>query len=309
MDNRKFEYFLTVYELGNITKAAQKNFISQPSMTQYINRLEESIGARLFDRSTSPLTLTKAGEIYLDYVQKSMELEKQFERAIDSLKNDIDGVIKLGVPLQMQSFLLPKLVSPFMRENKHINFNIKDDASPTLEKQLIDYLIDCALIYINDQKRYRTLEYIQLKDENIYLICHKDHPLVRGRANSPEHPVAVSRDDIRDERFCLLSKAFIVRQMSDEFFMREQFIPENIISMTSMHAILNTITINPDLAFIPEYMIKSFPQKDELAYLQVDGIDALPMHLAIAYLKGRTMSNATEAFIQYVKAYYQVENT
>ena len=61
MIERKFEYFLSLVELGNITKAAQKNYISQPSMTQFMNRFEAQVGAKLFNREMSPITLTKAG--------------------------------------------------------------------------------------------------------------------------------------------------------------------------------------------------------------------------------------------------------
>lgn len=70
MIERKFEYFLSLVELGNITKAAQKNYISQPSMTQFMNRFEAQVGAKLFNREMSPITLTKAGEIYLEYARK-----------------------------------------------------------------------------------------------------------------------------------------------------------------------------------------------------------------------------------------------
>ena len=61
MEYHNFDYFLTIVETGNITRAAEKHYISQPSMTQYLNKLEKRLGIKLFDRSSTPLSLTKAG--------------------------------------------------------------------------------------------------------------------------------------------------------------------------------------------------------------------------------------------------------
>lgn len=124
MFDRKFEYFLTIAELGNITKAAEKNYISQPSMTQHLNRLESTIGAKLFDRETSPLKLTRAGELYMEYIQRSMALDKQFETAINRLKTTISGSVQVGIPLQMQTPLVQQLISPFMDQYENIDILI-----------------------------------------------------------------------------------------------------------------------------------------------------------------------------------------
>ena len=61
MEYHNFDYCLTIVETGNITRAAEKHYISQPSMTQYLNKLEKRLGVKLFDRSSTPLSLTKAG--------------------------------------------------------------------------------------------------------------------------------------------------------------------------------------------------------------------------------------------------------
>ena len=81
MKFNEFEYFLTIAELGSLSKAAEKLYVSQPSLTQYINRLEDNLGIKLFDRSKSPINLTPAGELYLKYAVDSMERKKKSQRA------------------------------------------------------------------------------------------------------------------------------------------------------------------------------------------------------------------------------------
>ena len=65
MDLKEFEYVLTINEERSFSKAAKKLFISQPSLSQYINRLESQLGVTIFDRNTIPLSLTFEGELYI----------------------------------------------------------------------------------------------------------------------------------------------------------------------------------------------------------------------------------------------------
>ena len=69
-----FESFLTIAEMKSITKAAQKLYMSQPSLSQYLSKLENEIGLRLFERKNNKMELTCAGKKYLDYVNKFVEM-------------------------------------------------------------------------------------------------------------------------------------------------------------------------------------------------------------------------------------------
>ena len=85
MSAPNYEYFVTIVETGSLTKAAEKLYISQPSLSQYLKRLENSLGIDLFDRGTLPLRLTFAGERYYQYVLQIMKLEENFR--ISKIRN------------------------------------------------------------------------------------------------------------------------------------------------------------------------------------------------------------------------------
>ena len=67
---KNYEYFIAIVESGSLTKAAEKLYVSQPSLSQYVKRLESSLGVELFDRTASPLRLTYTGERYYEYVKQ-----------------------------------------------------------------------------------------------------------------------------------------------------------------------------------------------------------------------------------------------
>ena len=303
MFDRKFEYFLTIAELGNITKAAEKNYISQPSMTQHLNRLERTIGAKLFDRETSPLKLTAAGELYMDYIQKSLTLDKEFEAAINRLKTSVSGSVRVGIPLQMQTVLFQQLISPFMDQYENIDIVIRDEASPALEKATLAGRVDCALIYAM-KETYKQLNYHYLRHERNFIICSKHHPLVGEQEFSLDAPLQVTFAQLQQVRFFLLDRGFILRALADSFFEQHSFKPRKTISMSSINALMNSVCGGSGVAIIPEYEINRFMQKDDLAFLEIENCK-LELTLFLVSKQEAALSPACRAFVGYVVDMYK----
>ena len=85
MEIRQFTYVSMVAECGSFTKAAARLFITQPALSNYINKLEEDLGVRLFDRSVTPVKLTYAGEQYLEYAKNGQILVEGLQRKMRDL--------------------------------------------------------------------------------------------------------------------------------------------------------------------------------------------------------------------------------
>ena len=79
MKNKTEYYFLEIVRAGNLNQAAATLFVSQPSLTKYIQRLESHLGTPLFDRSTSPMKLNEAGQLYLQHLMEAAEKEQEGE--------------------------------------------------------------------------------------------------------------------------------------------------------------------------------------------------------------------------------------
>lgn len=116
MPSPNYEYFVAIVEAGSLTKAAEKLYVSQPSLSQYLKRLENSLGVELFDHSTSPLRLTFTGERYYQYVLQMMKLEENMRKEFQDIKNSASGVLRLGVALWRGACLLPDTF-PYFHEH------------------------------------------------------------------------------------------------------------------------------------------------------------------------------------------------
>ena len=87
MDNRYLQYILVLAETGNMTRAAEKLFVSQPTLSQFLTRQEQEIGMPLFQRNNGIFTLTPAGNLYAEYAKTVLQLTDKLECDLQNLSN------------------------------------------------------------------------------------------------------------------------------------------------------------------------------------------------------------------------------
>lgn len=115
MELRQFTYVNKVAECGSITKAAAALFISQPALSNYISKVEEELGVRLFDRSANPLILTYAGEQYLKRTKKILAQIDDMDREMRDITHHLRGRLRIGFPNERIIYMLPLILPPFKK--------------------------------------------------------------------------------------------------------------------------------------------------------------------------------------------------
>ena len=123
MFNNK-EYVLAVEKYKSFSKAAKELYISQPSLSASVKRIETEIGAPLFDRSTTPLSLTEIGEKYIKCATDIANIEENFESFVSNSINMLTGEIKIGGSSMFSSFVLPHPHNIIIQTNKTNTFFI-----------------------------------------------------------------------------------------------------------------------------------------------------------------------------------------
>ncbi len=140
----KLEYVLTLAEERNLTKAASRLFISQPTLTNYINRLEDELGIKLFDRTVQPIQITEAGLIYIEDKKKIQVRELALRSKLDSLKRKGES-FTIGIPPVRAAYDLPQVIGQFMARSPSLNLRIDNRMEDELEKELAAGHIDIAI--------------------------------------------------------------------------------------------------------------------------------------------------------------------
>ena len=106
---QEMEYIYEVYKEKNFTRAAEKLYITQPALSMAIQKVEDRLGMPIFDRSSRPITLTEAGEAYLEHIREVRQLETEFEQHIQDIRDLNTGVITMGGSHYLNAYILPSI--------------------------------------------------------------------------------------------------------------------------------------------------------------------------------------------------------
>ena len=163
MDFKDLEYFAAIARCGNITRAAQQLYVSQPTLSKFLQKLEGDTGLVLFQRAGRRLELTYAGQRYLT----------------DLLRADT-GVLHVGMPPFRCSFSLPEVLPAFRAQFPQVQFRIEEAPSAELDRKLLEGEIDLA--FYMSFARHPGLSYRVLRRDRMYAVFGKGHPLEQAAA-------------------------------------------------------------------------------------------------------------------------------
>lgn len=170
MDNREWETFITVVEEGNMTKAAEKLFISQPALSYRIRQMEAALGNALLLRTAEGIILTPQGEIYHDYCKRMVQEQEKLSEALNAISGKIQGTLKIASSINFADYELPKLLSRFRELYPDINIQVKTAFSQQVVKMVNTG--ECVIAFARGG-HMSTGKTIRLLDEP-YCLVYKD---------------------------------------------------------------------------------------------------------------------------------------
>ena len=174
---REIEYILTIAEEGNITKAANRLFIAQPSLSQAVKKVEADLGMPLFSRVKGGLTLTEAGRYFVDAGQRITGIATEMDAAIADLSTLHTGTLNLGTPYHLGSYVVPDLLAVFKKEHPSVRVNLREGTSDELETMICDGLIEAAIMPLPFKQT--CISYLPFFTSRMVLVMSRDDPLNR----------------------------------------------------------------------------------------------------------------------------------
>ena len=175
MDFQKFEYFLAIARHQNLTKAAQELYISQPTLTKFLQKLEAELGGRLFRRNGHTYNLTFLGRRYLEYAQKALALNQDWEKELQDMRSSYKGELNIAFPPLRSASIIPQILPEFHRIHPGVHINLYEQSHLIQDNLLADTNLDFAIL--SNWQPLAGLSYEMLMLEEILLILHPEHPL------------------------------------------------------------------------------------------------------------------------------------
>lgn len=172
-DLKRFEYVLALAECLNFSQAATKLNISQSTLSQQIQKTEKEIGVALFDRTTSTLTLTQYGQLYIKGARKILDTYTETLDSITDADSGIAGSVTMGIAPSRAPFLLPGVVAKFRENYPDVGLNFIENKSKDIIKDLSEGNIDFAYTVLSSLENLKDFEAVEVTEEEIMLVCKK----------------------------------------------------------------------------------------------------------------------------------------
>ena len=144
--NKNPEYFLTVAAEGSFSKAAEKLYVSQPYLSQHVLRLEKEFGVRLLDRSQTPLRLTEAGRVYVNYLESGKRLEQKLLSDFAELSRDCEQTLRLALSSWRAGVLLPDILPAYSTQYPQVRLDVMEYPTNELYRLVLEDKADLAVM-------------------------------------------------------------------------------------------------------------------------------------------------------------------
>lgn len=168
MNTKQYEYALVLAAEGSFSKAAEKLGITQPSLSQYIKKLENEVGAELFKRNGQFLLPTRAGQIFLQKASRIGKLQRDMLMEISELQGGFKGSINVGISPFRCSGMMPEVLVEFKKKYPDIKINLYEKTVAELIDNMAKEEYDICVL--PERPENSTFEYTEITEENFYLV-------------------------------------------------------------------------------------------------------------------------------------------
>lgn len=229
---RHIRYFLAVAEHANFTRAAEALHVSQPTLSQQIRQLEDTLDVQLLDRSGRAVRLTEAGEAYMQYARLALQNLEAGRRALHDVHALTRGSLRLAMAPTFTTYLIGPLVDAFNARYPAITLRIEEMPQERMEVLLSDDALDLGIAF--DDVRSPDIERQVMFEESLALVVGEAHPLA-GRAA----PLASAAFEAL--QLVLLNESFATRRHVDRYWAAHGISPRIAVETNSVGAAVEIV--------------------------------------------------------------------
>lgn len=297
MDIKEYTYILAVVECGSISKAAKKLYISQPSLTTYINNLEKRLGFRFFVEGKGRSHLTPEGELYVEYARQIMILNNNLYEQLRDMSNRKRKLVRIGIARTRAGILIPELLPAIKEADPSIQIEISEGNSKQLEEALRLGELNFALL--NDSVNLAGLDYETILEEEFLLVAPKKYRLAEqtGVRQGSVYP----RVDLRllaELPFVMLHHGQRLREIADGLFRESGIVPHVVFETENAVTACKLAEAGYACTFILGSYTEHLQGTVELFSV---GTPTVKRKLVIAHLRTKTLSAEETTVVDLIK--------
>jgi LysR family hydrogen peroxide-inducible transcriptional activator len=260
MELHQLRYFVAVAQAGNFSRAAERCHVSQPSLSQQIQKLERQLNQPLFSRLGRKAVLTDAGRLLLDRAMSILASVDDAQRRLRSADDARGGRLAIGAIPTIAPFLLPPTLESFLRRSPQVELIVREDTTANLLPAVIEGELDLALVALPQTDPH--LEAMALTTEPLLLAMPPGHPLAARKR--------VTVRDLASERFILLGEMHCLAEQVISFCRAHECQPLIACKSAQITTIQQLIALGQGVSLLPE-LARSADDSGRIVYRPLAG--------------------------------------
>ena len=290
MNAKQFKYVLVLAKEGSFSKAADTLNISQPSLSQYIKKIEKEVGIELFDRANGDVRITDAGRVYIETARQILDLEHQMQNAMIDLSAYKSGSLVVGAAPYRAASMMPIIAAAFQKKFPGMHLIVREGTTAELAEGMERGEFDLALTLLPIDKRLFGYEKV-VEEELVLAVPKSVLPFTAVERADRKHP-AIEAKVVNGQPFVMLTETQYMRKQLDSFLYAHKMTVRTAAVVKSLEAQIEFVKAGVGMALMPSG-IERFCKTGEVRFYSF--VELLPKReVVVMWRKDRKLSKVAE---------------
>jgi DNA-binding transcriptional LysR family regulator len=290
VNERKLRIFYEVSKELNMTKVAEKLYVSQPSISQAINDLENELDVKLFDRMGKKLYLTHEGSVFLNYARRILNIYDEAVKVIKEMNNSQRGKLKIGASTTIGIYILPDIIGKFSKTYCDVDISIIIENTENIVKLMEENHLDIA--FVEGPVHSDEIEVENFYEDELVFITNQNHPWTKMKK--------VQKCDIVKEKVIIREKGSGTREVFIEALEQNSIEYNIFMELGHTEAIKKAVEAGIGISCISKRCVKDEISYGKLAASEIEGLK-INRSLYLIHHKDKYITNLINTFIEFVK--------
>lgn len=286
MDLRQLRYLVALADERHFTRAAAREHVAQPALSQQIRKLEEEVGVALVERTTRKVSITEAGELLVARARRILSECNAAHAELEALRGMLTGHVSLGAMHTMGPVDVSLALAIFHQRHPGVELTVLEQSSEELAEMLRDDVLDLAYLSVTERIESHGLGLHQLVSEEIVVILPRPHPL--GKRSG------VRMSELAGEQFISYREGSRLRELLNRAAREAGFDPQVMLESNESRRIRRLVARGMGVAILPRSDTEGAGA--DVAVVKLDQ-PALTRDITLAWRQGRRHPPAVAEFI------------
>lgn len=298
MDVQELEAFWWIAQTGSFNRAAERLYLTQPSVTARIQALEKELGHLLFERKPRGVRLTDAGRALLPHAERVLHDIRKARQSIADLMSATGGTLTVGCALTTSTYTLPEILARYKDKHPAVEIAVRTGRSQQVIQLVLEDTVQLGLVHapINP---HPEIHQIPLYAEEIVLVAHPRHPV-----NQEER---VTPDRLASEPFLTTDRSSGYWSLVEQFWASNGLVPRITMDLDSIEAAKRMVLHGLGVTMLPRNCVEQEVHSSQLAIIPIAGTEPLSRQTMLIHRRGKIWSGLALAFLSVLEEMYHAQ--